>query len=99
MKSLSEQGESTKHMVEHIKRSVRRIDEMVSQLNYQRKKIVNKLIKKDKEKALSILNDLPEDTPPEEKLEALENAQLLEEVLEMYREELKPKTIFNKLFH
>ncbi len=52
-----------------------------------------------KEKALSILNDFPEDTPPEKKLKALEDAQFPEEVLEMYREELKPKTIFNKLFH
>lgn len=99
MKILSEQGESTKHMVDHIKRTVRRIDDMIMQLNYQRKKIVAGLIKKDEEKAQKIIDNFPEDMLPEKKIEELEKANLIEEVIESYREEFKPKNIFKKLFH
>ncbi|MCK5078108.1 MAG: DUF2225 domain-containing protein [Calditrichia bacterium] len=99
MNILSEQGEATKHMVDHIKRTVRKIDDMVMQLNYQRKKIIKGLIKKDEEKAQKIIDNFPENMPPEKKIEKLEEANLLDEVIESYREEFKPKTIFNKLFH
>ncbi len=96
---LKERGENASDLIGHIKRSVRRIDEMVNTLNYQRKKIIKKLIEEDRKKAESILQKLPEDMAPEKKLERLAKEGLVEEVMDYYEELLKPKTIFKKIFH